>query len=93
MRFDIERLGGFAGFGGPGSHLQSRGHLESSQLTAEDRQAVEALFDRPPAAVTPMPDGFRYRLTRQTSSGPQTVEVPELHVPLAVKSSVKDEIR
>jgi hypothetical protein len=40
-----------------------------------------------------MPDGFRYRLTRQTSGRLQTVEVPEQHVPFAVKSSVKDEIR
>jgi hypothetical protein len=39
-----------------------------------------------------MPDGFRYRITRQTSKGPQTVEVPENSVPTALKNCVKDEL-
>jgi hypothetical protein len=90
-RVDIERVGGFAGFGGPGSRLRSRGSLESAQLSAADRQSVDALFTRPPKANSTA-DGFIYRLTRHTNNGPQTVDVPEEHVPAIVKHSVKDEI-
>ena len=91
-RVAVERLGGFAGFGTPNSRLRSLGSIESSKLTAKDRQIVESLFTSPPTGATPKRDGFRYKLTRQTAEGPQSVEVDEEHVPLAVKSSVKDEL-
>lgn len=90
-RVDVERLGGLAGFGGPGSHLRSRGSVDSSQLSQSDRAAVEALFASPPKAGGP-PDGFVYRLTRSTPKGPQSVEVADQHLPEAVKASVKDEL-
>ena len=84
-------MGGLAGFGTAGSHLRSRGQLDVSTLSAEDRQAVELLFSKPPA--NPLrPDEFRYRLTRRIDRGPETVEVPESQVPAAVRSAVKDEI-
>jgi len=88
-RLDIERVGGQGGFGGP--NLKSRGHVASSKLSAADRSAVEALFAKPPSDA-PMPDEFSYRLTRQTPNGPQTIQVPEHHVPIAVRSTVKDEL-
>jgi hypothetical protein len=92
-QLDVERLGGFAGFGTPGSHLRSLGQIDGSKLSPEDRQAVETLFTHPPPASAQKADGFRYKLTRQTDKGSQSVEVPEEHVPMAVRSSVKDELR
>ena len=88
---EVERLGGFAGFGLPGSRLRSCGHVEAAHLAAADRQALTALFDKPPAAP-PLPDGFRYRLTRQTPAGPQAVEIAEQHVPESIKGCVRDEL-
>jgi hypothetical protein len=88
----VERLGGFAGFGNPGSHIRSVGDLNRSKLSAADLTAIDALFDRVPSSKDAMPDGFRYKLTRQTPNGPQTVEVPEEHVPQSVRSAVKDQL-
>ena len=87
----VERLGGFGGFGLPGSHLRSRGQVELAKLSSRDRAAVDALFDNPPKD-RPSPDGFSYRLTRQTAKGTQTIEVAEQHVPEALKNCVKDEL-
>jgi hypothetical protein len=90
-RLDVERVGGFGGFGSPGSHLRSRGQVETNDLVPADQHAIEALFDRPPKSSSP-PDAFRYRLTRQTAHGPETIEVSEEHVPPALRAKVKDEI-
>ena len=91
-KFEIERLGGLAGFGGPGSRLRSQGSLEASQLSPADRRSIDELFAHPMPSANPVTDGFRYRLTRHTNEGTQTVEVAEQHVPDALKKSVKDEI-
>ena len=88
---DIERLGGFASFGSPGSHLRSRGQVECADLTPADQQAIDALFHSPPSGPHPT-DGFRYRLTRKAAHGQQTIEVSEQHVPMAVRATVKDEL-
>jgi hypothetical protein len=90
-RVDIERVGGFAGFGLPKSHVRSRGEVELTDLSPADRHAVETLFAHPPSATSP-PDAFRYRLTRQTAQGPVTIEVPEQHVPSVLRAAVKDEL-
>ena len=89
-RIQIERTGGFAGFGLPGSHVRSRGEIVLSELSSADRAATDALFDSKGGAEPHMPDGFRYRITRQTATGPQTIEVPESKVPAALRDSVKD---
>ncbi len=91
-RLDIERLGGFAGFGGSGSHLRSRGQMDGASLSAADQQAVDALFAGPPKTAPKTADGFRYRITRHAPGGSKTVEVSEEHVPDAIKCSVKDEL-
>jgi hypothetical protein len=88
---DVERVGGFAGFGGPGSRLRSRGRVDPATLSSADRTALAALFDHPPAAG-PHPDGFSYRLTRHGAQVPQTVEVAEQHVPESIRAVVKDEL-
>lgn len=90
-RLQIERIGGVAGFGGP--HLKSRGELALSDLSPADRQAVEGLFSDPQKAMPTHPgeaDAFRYRITRQTAAGSQTIEVPGNAVPGVVRDSVKD---
>jgi hypothetical protein len=90
-RLQIERIGGFAGFGGP--HLKSRGELTLSDLSPADRQAIEVLFNDPQKAVPAHPgeaDAFRYRITRQTAAGAQTIEVPSNAVPAALRDTVRD---
>jgi Emfourin len=84
----VEQLGGFAGFGGP--HLKSSGVVDLSRLSPADRAAVESLFQRYRAssAAPAYPAQFRYRLTRQTPAGTETVEAPEHEVPDVVKASV-----
>ena len=90
-RLQIERVGGFAGFGGP--HLKSRGELALSNLSPADRQAVENLFRDPQKARSAHrgeADMFSYRITRQTAEGAQTIEVPDNAVPAALRDSVRD---
>ena len=89
-RLKIERVGGLAGFGLPGSHIKSRGELVLSELSPADQKAIASLFDPGKKAGSQMPDAFRYRITRQTSSGPQTIEISEDRTPPVVRNSVKD---
>jgi len=89
-RLQIERLGGLAGFGGPGSRIKSKGEVGMSDLSAADQRAVADLFDNKTPIPPPKPDAFRYRITRQTAQGTQAIEVPEDVVPPALRNSVKD---
>lgn len=89
----IERIGGLGGFGGP--NLKSRGEHSYSHLSTADQAAVDALFAPMPKARGTVPnpqmrDGFSYRISRQTATGTETVEVPESRVPPALISSLKD---
>jgi hypothetical protein len=93
-RLKIERLGGLAGFGLPGSKLKSTGEQDIEALTAADRAAVEALFankDRP-QKPGPERDAFHYKLTREKNGQDETVEVPEAAVPQALKACVSDKL-
>ena len=86
----VEKVGGLAGFGG--GHLRSRGVVDSGKLSAEDQEAVEALFKsatRPPSAVR---DGFSFRISRSTGFKNETVEVAEHLVPPALAECVRDEL-
>ncbi|MFG6488868.1 protealysin inhibitor emfourin [Roseateles sp. BYS78W] len=95
-RLDIERLGGFAGMGGPGARIRSTGSLVGHALSADERQHLAALFGGAlPAAGHPgAADGFRYRLTLHPAGGgaPSSVELPESAVPERVRDSVHDEL-
>jgi len=90
-KLEVERLGGIAGFGGPGARIRSRGTCNVSDLGAEDQLRVEALFAKTDK-VAPLPDEFVYRITKRSESGATTVQVPESQVPLALKNCVKDEL-
>jgi hypothetical protein len=85
----IERLGGFAGFGG-GAHLKSRGSVRLAELGPADRDAVEALFKRGSRGAGEARDAFTYRLTRDGPGGAESVDVPETDVPAAIAARVRD---
>jgi hypothetical protein len=91
----IERLGGFGGFGSPGSRIRSRGTYPFAKLSQADQARVEDLFRAKEHGTSEpsVPDGFRYRITRATPQGEETIEVPEGAVPADLQSSVKDELQ
>jgi hypothetical protein len=89
----VERLGGLAGFGGAGAHVRSLGQLDTDALSAQEQQAVDALFkSKGKAKTSQVCDGFRYRISRTTSGGTETIEAPEDAVPTAIAQCVKDEL-
>jgi len=89
-RIEVERIGGFAGFGLPGSRIKSRGVLSISKLSPADLSALDTLFSSDVPASQPMPDAFRYRITRVIGNKIQTIEIPEELVPMFIKNCVKD---
>ncbi|TBB15615.1 hypothetical protein ELH51_36405 (plasmid) [Rhizobium ruizarguesonis] len=90
----IEKLGGLAGFGLPMSRLKSFGRLDTAHLTKDEQAAVDALFSGGDNTGEPASaDEFRYRITRETAEGADTIEVPESVVPPALAAAVKDEIQ
>jgi hypothetical protein len=87
----IERIGGLGGFGLPGSHLKGLGTFDPAKLSATDLSRLDNLFETGGAASPQdAADSFRYRITRQTPQGPQTIEAPHEALPEALTSSVKD---
>lgn len=94
-RIDIERLGGLVGFGNPGSHLVSRGHIDLAALSSADRKAVETLFvdhAKRKRRAAQMPDSFRYRMSREIDGRTQVIEVAEAEVPAVLVACVRDEL-
>ena len=91
----IERLGGLAGMGLPGSHIRSRAVVEAKTLSAEESRSVAALFATRPkagAAAAKGADGFRYRLTLQRKDASQSIEVTEAALLLSLQQRVQDEL-
>jgi hypothetical protein len=86
----IERVGGFGGFGLPGSHLKSMGEISIAELSPEDLRAIDALFRGDAHVGSDMPDAFRYRITRKIGNDLRTIEVPEGNVPLSIQNCLKD---
>lgn len=88
----VEKLGGLANFGGANARIRSHGQLDTAALSATDRRAVDELFQTLSTSEPPKgADGFRFRISRTTAAGTETVEAPETHVPAALASCVKDE--
>lgn len=89
----VERLGGLANFGGAGSRVRSLGEIQLDDLSDADQKAVEAMFvSHVKSKPTKSRDVFRYRISRRTSKGVQTIEAPEEAVPNALSRCVKDEL-
>jgi hypothetical protein len=86
----VERVGGFGGFGLPGSHLKSKGEIPIATLPHDDLQAIDTLFKGDAHLGAAKTDGFIYRITRQTGETEKTIEVPEEQVPLSIRNCVKD---
>jgi hypothetical protein len=95
---DVERLGGLAGMGLPGSRIRSHGRLSGRQLAVADRQQLASLFGgAAPAQAQAAPgaaDGFHYRLSlhKPGTAEPAVIEVPESALPDAVRDCVSDEL-
>ena len=88
----VEKLGGLANFGGAHARIRSCGQFDTEALSARELQAVDSLFHSPSESETPaVADGFRFRISRITTAGTETVEAPESRVPAALASCVKDE--
>ncbi|MBS0562922.1 MAG: hypothetical protein JSR87_00065 [Proteobacteria bacterium] len=90
-RIDVERIGGLAGFGGPGARIRSRGTLPLSALSRADRATLDRLLGQAGPAP-PMPDEFLYRITRQVGARVLSVEVAESEVPAVLRACVRDEL-
>ena len=90
----IEKIGGLAGFGLPGSRIKSSGETGISALSRADQAWVEALFQKPPRSQQAgnERDTHCYRITRTKNGRDQTVEVPEAQVPHAIKACVTDKL-
>jgi len=90
----IEKIGGLAGFGLPGSRIKSSGESAISALSAADQAWVEASFQKPPRSQKEgnERDTHRYRITRTRDGHEQTIEVPEALVPHALKACVTDKL-
>jgi hypothetical protein len=89
----VERIGGLAGFGAGSSHLRSQGEVDMASLSSHEQEAVEALFRSDPKTdASQVRDGFRYKISRTTASGTETVEAAESAVPPAIAQCVKDKL-
>ena len=91
-RIDIERFGGLAAYGMPGSRIRSRGAIMAKDLSISDQALLRELFLSPAEAPSWLRDSFRYHLTRQSDCGPQTVIVGEAGVPESIRDAVHDEL-
>ena len=92
-KVSVERVGGLGGFGIPGSHIRSRGEIDTDSLSEAEQRKLEDLFvPRAGAKPSLARDTFRYRISRETPNGVETIEVPEEDVPSLVSQSVKDEL-
>jgi hypothetical protein len=89
-QLNVERIGGFGGFGLPGSHLKSKGDIAISALPHDDIQAIDTLFKGDAHLGAAKTDGFIYRITRQIGKTLKTIEVPEEQVPISIRNCVKD---
>lgn len=92
----IERIGGIGGFGLPGSHIESRGEVAASALSAATRARVDLLFatyGKGKAAATRGADGFSYKISRTTVNGMEVITVPEAEVPAELRDSVTDRLK
>ena len=90
----IEKIGGLAGYGLPGSRIKSSGETAISAPSPADQAWVEAMFQKPPRSQEAgnERDTHRYRITRTANGQDQTIEVPEALVPHALKACVTDKL-
>ena len=89
----VERIGGLGSFGGAKSHVRSQGQVDLATLSAAEQRAVESLFRSQAGTKTSrVRDGFRYKISRTTSAGIETIETAESFIPPVIAQCVKDEL-
>jgi hypothetical protein len=86
----VERIGGFGGFGLPGSHLKSKGGVFMSDLSSNDVVIINSLFQGSVHLDKLKTDGFLYRITRKIGNNLKTIEIPEENIPMSIRKCVKD---
>jgi hypothetical protein len=87
--FEVERIGGAAGFGG--AHLKSRGAVTGDALAPEDRARIDTLFDGTTLAAHGADEpGERFRITRRDAHGERTITLPHAQTPPVLRESVRD---
>ena len=92
----IERIGGLAGFGLPGAHIESKGEVAASSLSAATQARVDVLFatyGKAKVAPSKTADGFSYKISRTTVNGVEAITVPEAEVPAELRDSVTDRLK
>lgn len=88
----IEKRGGLANFGGTNARIRSRGQVDTTALSPADQEVVDSLFQNGGSAGPAQEaDAFRFRISRTTETGTETVEAHPSQVPEALASCVKDE--
>lgn len=72
MKIVVERSGGFAG-------LIRRGEQSFTELSAEQKAALQGLLEKEASLAAPQPgaDRFTYRIELQDANGTRTLTVPE----------------
>lgn len=92
-KLKIERIGGLAGFGTKNSHLRSIGEIDTDDLSKEDKSIIKDLFkSQSNKEITQAIDTFRYKISRVTNKGIESIEVNEEKIPVTVSQCLKDEI-
>jgi hypothetical protein len=82
----IERSGGFAG-------LTASGTVPADALNESDRARLDRILDSDSAvARDPGADRYTYVVTRKSSSGVTTREIPESMLPDSVARAVREDI-
>lgn len=88
----VEKLGGLANFGGYRARIRSRGQIDTTDLSPADQKSVDSLFETGGTSKTSRAaDTFRFRISRTTAAGTETIEADESQVPEALALCVKDE--
>ncbi|MFT3823968.1 MAG: hypothetical protein QM731_08605 [Chitinophagaceae bacterium] len=92
-KLKVERIGGLAGFGGANTRLRSSGEIDTDKLSEADKKILEELFTGKDKEQDNLSrDNFRYRISRTTSKGTESIEADEEKIPIAVRQCVKDEL-
>lgn len=92
---EIERLGGLAGMGLPGSHIRSHALVICRDLSPAELASVAALFEAHADTARSAQAGadfFRYRLTLHSDGGSRQIEVPGHDLLESLQSRVHDEL-
>ncbi|WP_428342674.1 protealysin inhibitor emfourin [Mycobacterium sp.] len=86
MQYIIERRGGLAG-------LKASCTLDGDALDPDDREALEQLLDgEEPLSADSGADRYTYLVTRKSSSGTTSREIPESVMPRTLASVVTPDI-